>query len=336
MNISYRLKIWKWKFLRMIIRINHWMKSHSLPGLFGIPVWDVGGFLISEIKKDDPFMRASAVAFSFFLSLFPAVITLFTLLPYLPIYETFNDTLHEMIRGIMPGTAGDWILEFLEDIATRERKGLLSFSTLMFLIFSTSGTATLMYSFEKQYPEIFKNRSALMVRWIAVWLTLLLALLVMVAISLIITGNWLINFMTSFFNYNWAATFLLEGFRWILVVSLFYSSIALLYRYGAPTHRKFRFLSTGATVATVMAIISSLLFSMYINSFGTYNKLYGSIGTVIALMLWLQINAFAIISGYELNTAILFHRIKSSIRRKASEPENITSFPDGPSEQDVP
>jgi membrane protein len=323
-GVPARIRLLKWKMLRSLSHLTRWLKTHSFPGLFGLPIWDVGGFLLREIKKDDPFMRANAVAFSFFLSLFPAIITLFTLLPYLPIYDTFNDTLHELISGVMPGTAGDWLLEFLEDIATRERRGLLSFSTLLFLFFSTSGTATLMYSFEKQYPEIFKNRSTLMVRWIAVWLTLLLALLVMVAISLIIAGNLLIQYLSNHLLWQGFNVWFLEIFRWVLVLALFYSSIALLYRYGAPTHRKFRFFSTGATVATFLAIISSVLFSLYINSFGTYNKFYGSIGTIMALMLWLQINAFSIISGYELNTAILFHRVRSSQKRKASEREYDT------------
>lgn len=306
--------------VRRILRIlTGWLRTHSLPGLFGLPIWDVAAFFIQEVKKHDPFMRASAVAFSFFLSLFPAIITLFTLLPYLPIYDAFNETLYETVQGVMPGTAGQWLLDFLDDIATRERRGLLSFSTLLFLYFSTSGTAMLMYSFEKQYPEIFKNRGALMVRWIATWLTLLLAVLVILSIGLIIAGNALIHFLGQYFQFDSLSTILLDLFRWLLIISLFYASIALLYRYGAPTHRKFRFFSTGATVATVMAIASSVLFSMYINSFGTYNKLYGSIGTIIALMLWLQINAFSIISGYELNTAILFHRVRARNRRQAED-----------------
>lgn len=303
------------RLLRSVRTLTGWLKTHSLPGLFGLPVWDVADFFIQEVKKHDPFMRASAVAFSFFISLFPAIITLFTLLPYLPIYEAFNETLYATVQGVMPGTAGDWLLDFLDDIATRERRGLLSFSTLLFLYFSTSGTAMLMYSFEKQYPEIFKNRGALMVRWIATWLTLLLAVLVILSIGLIIAGNALIHYLSQYFHFDSLATILLDLFRWLLIISLFYASIALLYRYGAPTHRKFRFFSTGATVATVLAIVSSVLFSMYINSFGTYNKLYGSIGTIIALMLWLQINAFSIISGYELNTAILFHRVRARKQR---------------------
>lgn len=286
-----------------------WLKHHSFPGFFGVPIWDIGVFLQKEVQQHDPFMRASAVAFNFFLSLFPAMITLFTLLPYFPVYESFSETLHHNVRGLLPGTAGAWLVEFLNDIATKERRGLLSFGTLLFLYFSTSGTATLIYSFEKEYPEMFKNRHPLMVRWIAMWLTALLGVLVVASISLTVAGGTLIYWMGEFLRLDWFAQAALETFRWLLVVSLFYASIALLYRYGAPTHRKFGFFSTGATVATLMAILSSVGFSFYINAFGTYNQLYGSIGTIIVLMLWLQINAFSIISGYELNAAILYHRI---------------------------
>ena len=313
MNWLIRILYW---YKALIHRIWHWwenwLKMNSLPGFRGISIWNVGDFLIREVKKDDPFMRANAVAFSFFLSLFPAIITLFTLLPYLPIYESFSSTLQETIGGIMPGTAGDWLVSFLNDIATRERRGLLSFSTLLALFFSTSGTATLMYSFEKDIPQVFKNRHPLMKRWIALWLTIGLAVLVVLSIALVIAGHYLIELMAHNIKADWVTKVSFEFLRWSLVVALFYSSISLLYRYGAPTRRRFHFFSTGATVATILALLSSILFSMYINAFGTYNKLYGSIGTIIALMLWLEINAFVIISGYELNTAIAFHRITAT------------------------
>lgn len=305
-DIRSRFQTWIKSILDLIAR---WLRKNSLPGFRGISIWNVGEFLFREVKKDDPFMRANAVAFSFFLSLFPAIITLFTLLPYLPIYEVFSSTLQDTIRGIMPGTAGDWLVSFLNDIATRERRGLLSFSTLLALYFSTSGTATLMYSFEKDIPQVFKNRHPLIKRWIALWLTVILAALVVISIGLVIAGHHLVGLLTQNVEADWVTTVSVEFLRWLLVVALFYSSISLLYRYGAPTLRRFNFFSTGATVATILALVSSILFSMYINAFGTYNKLYGSIGTIIALMLWLQINAFVIITGYELNTAIAFHRI---------------------------
>lgn len=320
------IRFWQETYRRMAERISSaaepviaWLKGHSLPGFFGVPIWDIAQFLHREVQQHDPFMRASAVAFNFFLSLFPAMITLFTLLPYIPLHESFSETLHGNVRGLLPGTAGDWLVEFLNDIATKERRGLLSFGTLLFLYFSTSGTATLIYSFEKEYPELFKNRHPLMVRWIAMWLTALLGVLVVVSISLTVAGGSLIYWTGEFLRLDWFAQTALETFRWVLVVSLFYSSIALLYRYGAPTHRKFGFFSTGATVATLMAILSSVGFSFYINAFGTYNQLYGSIGTIIVLMLWLQINAFSIISGYELNAAILYHRLNARLRPESAK-----------------
>lgn len=310
MNLFTRIEHWYLSLTNRIWGIlAKWLKNNSLPGFRGISIWNVGHFLVQEVRKDDPFMRANAVAFSFFLSLFPAIITLFTLLPYFPIYESFSSTLQETVRGLMPGTAGDRLVSFLNDIATRERRGLLSFSTLLALFFSTSGTATLMYSFEKDIPQVFKNRHPLMKRWIALWLTVLLAFLVVMSIALVIAGHHLVGILTQNIQADWVTQVSFEALRWTLVVALFYSSISLLYRYGAPTRRRFNFFSTGATVATILALLSSILFSMYINAFGTYNKLYGSIGTIIALMLWLQINAFVIISGYELNTAIAFHRI---------------------------
>lgn len=328
MNFFYRLLSMFRSWLKPIWSMwGRWLQDNSLPGFNGVSIWNVGDFLIREVRKDDPFMRANAVAFSFFLSLFPAIITLFTLLPYLPIYEVFSVTLQETVRGIMPGTAGDWLVGFLNDIATRERRGLLSFSTLLALYFSTSGTATLMYSFEKDIPQIFKNRHPLMKRWIALWLTVILAVLVVVSIGLVIAGHHLVGFLTQNVKADWVTTVSFEFLRWSLVVALFYSSISLLYRYGAPTRTRFHFFSTGATVATILALLSSILFSMYINAFGTYNKLYGSIGTIIALMLWLEINAFVIISGYELNTAILFHRITRKNDQSILDPGNPEEGP---------
>ena len=108
-------------------------------------------------------------------------------------------------------------------------------------------------------------------------------------------------------------------FRWLVIVALFYFGIAFIYRYGVALKRKLPWLTPGATLATILSIISSLLFSFYVNAFNTYNQIYGSIGTIIVLMLWIQINCMVLMVGFELNASIAVNRDLKLAREEEGE-----------------
>ena len=116
------------------------------------------------------------------------------------------------------------------------------------------------------------------------------------------------GFLFEWVKLDALSALLLNALRWVTILWLFYFSIGTIYKYGISTRKRFKIFTPGATVATVFSIVASLLFSYYVNRFNTYNQLYGSLGTIIILMLWVQINAIALLIGFELNASIAVNR----------------------------
>lgn len=296
-----------------------WAKTHSLPGMYRIPLYKIGRFLYQEINSDDLNTRANSMAFSFFVSLFPAIIVLFTLLAYTPLYATFGEVLRLAITEIMPGDAGNMLFKTVQDVATIPRSGLLSFGFVLAIWFASNGMITMMVGLEKEYAEAFRRRSELEKRLIAIQLTFLLALILVLSVVLVILGNTIFHYIFQFTRADFITRWLLFIFRWIVVLALFYAGISTIYRYGSSTHRKIPFFTPGATLATLLSILSSWGFSFYVDNFGTYNKVYGSIGTLIVLLVWLQLNCLIILIGFELNASILVLRARRKLRQEAAE-----------------
>lgn len=281
-------------------------------GFFGLSLWDVGHKFFIGITQGAIGMRGSAIAFNFFLAMFPAIIFIFTLIPYLPI-DDFQDKLILFIGAIVPASSFDIIESTIRDIITQKRGSLLSFGFLAALYFSTNGFAAIIMAFNETV-NYFEKRSWIAIRLISMVLILGICVFVSITIGLIAFGETILNYLVlkEILQYGFMYYLLIVG-KWIVTISFFYFSIAMIY-YLAPAKRKeFRFFSPGATVATVLGIIIIIGFSYYINNFSRYNTLYGSIGTLIIVLLWFQLNATILLIGFELNTSIF------SLRKASSE-----------------
>lgn len=278
-------------------------KHLRLPGFEGLPLYDVGEFFITRLSEGELQTRARSLAFSFFLALFPAIIFIFTLIPYIPI-ESFPERLLSLIRDFLPANTFDSARETIEDIILHQRGGLLSFGFLFALFVSADGIMALMTWFNKSYHGR-ELRSAWKFRLMAIVLTISLALLVFLAIGLIVTTEFvfyyleekkiLVNFMQLIF---------LTVGKWVILLALCFSAISLLYYYGPSKHDKLKFISAGSSLATLLIVLTSLGFNYFVTNFGQYNKVYGSIGTLIVILIWLYINSFVLLVGYELNVSI--------------------------------
>jgi membrane protein len=290
-----------------------WAKNHSLPGFFGVPVYDVLVFLYHESTRVTLFARANAMAFSFFLSLFPAIIFLFTVATLLPIYETFEHEINSYIDIIMPSNAGLEVKTTIRELVKPNTR-FLSIGFILTLFFASNGMQTMMEGFEKTHLKVFKKRGIIRQRLIAIALVLQLGLLLAASVLLIIMGDFVIKWFAGFFHLTHSGEIGVNIFRWLVILLLFYMGIAFIYRYGAAMHNKFKWITPGATLATILSILSSLAFSFYVEAFDTYNKIYGSIGTIIVLMLWIQINCFILQVGFELNASIAVNKdLKESL-----------------------
>lgn len=280
-----------------------WTKVVILPGFRPLPLYTVAAFFFKEIKQDSLVNRASSLAYSFLLATFPVIIFLFTLIPYIPV-NNFQDTLLTLIRTVLPHNAYLALKDTINDIINHGNLSLLSFGFLTAMIFATNGIAKLMKAFNKSFL-VEETRTWLKRRWIALLLTMVIALSLFVAIIILIIGQGMILFVQDHFEST--KTFLkyvVKLVNWAIIIGLFFVTISILYRYGPANKRKWKFVNPGSILATTLAVLTSIGFSFYINNFSSYNKVYGSIGTLIVVMIWLYLNSLILLIGFELNASI--------------------------------
>jgi membrane protein len=296
----------------------YWSKKVILPGFQGIPIYYIVRFISEELEKDSLNTRANAMAFSFFLSLFPAVIFLFTLVPYFGITEDLTNYLNESFAQLLPHSASGYLLGIIHDIIAIKREGLLSFGFILAIYFSSSGILTMIIGFEKSHLEGHNKRSYYSNLSLAIILTMVLFVLVVVSSLLIIMGNQISLLADSYFNTTLYSTLFLSLFRYFVAFILIYCVFTILYNYGSTQRKKAGLFNTGSLLSTILSILTSILFAFFVDNFGQYNELYGSIGALIIVLIWLKFNCLVILLGYELNTSIAgnMYRLRSTHKVK--------------------
>lgn len=304
-------------------RLKEQSKTNSLPGFQGVALYDVLIFLYNEIFLNPLLMmRANAIAFSFFMSLFPAFLVLFSLIPFLPIDKAdVLKQLHDGIIEIMPNKTGEDLFNTVKTFVRTKRTDFLSIGFVLAIYFSSNGLMALMRGFEKDH-SVFKKRNIWEKRFRAIGMTFLLGILLFISTFLIILGNQLFKWLFKLVKLSAGTANFLDILRWVTVIGSIYLGIAIIYKFGVAMKRKVHFFSPGASTATVLSLLSSIGFSFYVDTFGNYNKLYGSFVAGIVLLLWLQLNAIILIIGFELNAAIAVNQdLKMTAEEKEKEIE---------------
>lgn len=276
-----------------------------------ISLYDILRNLVRNNRKHDIDQRASAVAYSLTLACFPAVIFLFTLIPYIPIHD-LDKQIMAMLQEVMPRGLYEEADQTIMDILSRPRKGVLSFGFIFTMIASTNGMMSLMRSFDMVYEDK-TTRGFLQVRLIAIGLTLLLVIVLFFSVVLLIVGDAVMNMINDWhiIRDTWII-FFLNVTRYLVSFGALMLAISLIYRF-APTHGStFTFVNTGSVIASVLILLSTYAFSFYLSNFSSYNTLYGSIGTMIALMIWFYLLSLLIIFGFEVNASITAAQNKAS------------------------
>ena len=281
-------------------------KKVSLPFFDGVPIYDVALFFWRSIVDGSITTRASAIAFSFFIAFFPFVIFLFTLIPYLHI-NNFQNELYALIQQLVPGSTFSTIEDTVTIILAQlnqQRGDLLSLGFFMALIFSTNGLASMMSAFDATIHSIYR-RSWISQRLAAIVLLFILTVLLTVAIGLLTGGQAVINYLDTHNILRDSFTvYLLTFGKWVITLALFFFAYSFLY-YMAPAKKtKWRFISAGGTLATILSLITITGFTYYINNFSRYNILYGSIGTLLIILLLMYVMSLILLIGFELNASI--------------------------------
>jgi len=280
-----------------------WSRSYILPGFYPLPLYNVMSFFANEIHERTLLNRASSLSFNFMLAFFPATIFLFTLIPFVPVHD-FQGHLLGLLSTVLPYNAYMAFQSSIEYIVKIHNVQLLSFGFITALYFATNGIINLMRAFNRS-SLVVEKRSWMKRRFIAMALTVMISFSLLIAIIVMIAGESAISYLKSHIDSNghfWV--YIIAFSRWLIVIAIFLVSISLLYRYGPANKEKWKFFSTGSIMATVLAVLTSMGFSYYINNFSSYNKVYGSLGALIILMLWLYLNSLILLIGFELNASI--------------------------------
>ncbi|MCE7992604.1 MAG: YihY/virulence factor BrkB family protein [Roseivirga sp.] len=271
-----------------------------------VGLYDAVVIFLQKMYSDELLGRANAVAFSFTMAIFPAIIFLFTLTPYIQNFFPAVDN-HEIIgflKTILPDTLYQAAETTITDIISKQRGGLLSFGFVLTLILSTNGMSALMSAFNACYKTV-ETRGFLKMRVVATGLIFILAVSIIVSVALLVVGQQFLrdSDIRAVVADNISLDLIII-LRFIFLYMIFQIAISSIYYFAPAVHEKWHFLSVGSVFSSLACILASFGFSYYVNNFGTYNKLYGSIGVLLVLMLWLFIISLILLVGFEMNAAI--------------------------------
>ena len=282
-------------FINITKKIKPW-------GFSGLSIYDVAVFFWKGLMEGAITTRASSLAFNFFLAFFPSIIVFFTLIPYIPI-QGLQGTLMELLSVVLPPSTNEITFSTLDDIINHPRGGLLSIGFVLALYFSTNGINSLIEAFNSSY-HIKETRPLIQQRVLSLGLTLLLSLMLIIAISSIIFGKLAVDYLTEYkLISDYAGKLILYG-KWLTILVMLFFGISILFHLGPAIKSKWRLFTPGSIFATIFIITTSIGFNYYINHFSQYNKIYGSIGTLMIILIWMYFNSIILLTGFELNASI--------------------------------
>lgn len=294
------------------------LKRMSFPGFEGIPIYDVVLKFREEIKEDALSIRASSISYFFILALFPSIIFFFSLIPYVPI-DHFDSKILNGLKGILPNGIFSILETTIHDIVSVQRGGLVSINFFLALFVASNGVNSIIRAFDKM-NNTFKKRNFIQKKIASIQILFLISMQLIIAFLLIIKGKEFIQLIL-----NWLHTedivisYVVRFTKTILILFSFFNIFALIYYFGPSVKKRYRYFSVGATFATLFSILMSIVFKFYTSYLNNFNRLYGSLGIMIVIMLLIYLNALVLLFGFELNNSIA---VNKALRESDSDGEN--------------
>lgn len=273
------------------------------PGFFGgASVYYVAKFFWEGIIEGDVGTRGAAISYRILMALFPTIIFGLTVIPFLPI-ENLEFIILDNLKTVMPVSAHGLLSGLIEDLLLKKHATLLSIGFLFGLYYATNTINAYIMEFNAS-PILVKRYGFFKGLLISFLLVLFFAIFIFLAGILLLAGNFVLEKLSAYGLISDYIHILLDFSRYILVFLIFVFSISVLYYAGDRHKERFKVFNPGAISASFLVIISSVLFAWFVNNFGNYNKLYGSLGAFFVALIWLYFNNIIIILGFELNASI--------------------------------
>ena len=281
-------------------------KAIKLKSLEGLSLYDILELYVLGIFKGAFSYRASSIAFSFFMALFPFALFILNLIPFIPLENFQADFLEFVEEGVPPNTY-DAIEAILRDIMETSHQGLLSSGFILSILLMTNGINAILGGFEMS-AHITITRGFFRQYFISLAISLVLSMILLITVAAIVIAEVMIQ-KINIRGYV-ADVSVIEWSRYGFILLMILITTSILYKFGAKETSSIAFISYGAVFTTILIVISSYVFGIYVTKFAKYNELYGSIGTLLVLMFYIWINCMVLLLGFELNATI------SKLKRK--------------------
>ncbi|MDP3313515.1 YihY/virulence factor BrkB family protein [Lutibacter sp.] len=277
------------------------VKKVKIPGLMGMSLYDVLEMYIIGIAKGALTSRAGGIAFSFFMALFPFLLFILTLIPFVPI-EGFQSDFLFMIDQLLPPKTSESVQDVINDIAINRYGGLMSFGFIASIFLMTNGVNAILGGFEYSY-HVNEMRNTFRQYIISIGMSILFAVILVITVILVIYFEIGVSRLKL---KGWVDddVFWIDWGRILFFTLLLFVSVSFLYNYGTKSMKFKSFFTPGSVLTTVLTLLMFKVFAIYVEKFATYNELYGSIGTLLILMLFVWLNAIILLLGFELNASI--------------------------------
>ncbi|WP_339698393.1 YihY/virulence factor BrkB family protein [uncultured Marixanthomonas sp.] len=288
--------------LPVIRTLAKWCKKVKIPGTNGLSLYHLLEIYGTGIIKGTFSSRASSIAYSFFIAIFPFLLFILNLIPYFDFIDGFLTQFLIFIEELLPPQTADLFYPVIADIAVNPRGGLLSFSIILAIFLSANGVNAIFSAFEYSV-HVTINRTFVRQYAVAFGVAILLALLLLTTVGVILYGEYLINELVGkvYVENN---VYLVTIMQLVIFISMIYTIISILYYFGTKQGKESHFFSFGALLTTILFLVTTYLFGIYINNFSNYNELYGSLGALLIMLFYIWINSNLLLLGFELNVSL--------------------------------
>ncbi len=304
------------------------LRNIKLSAFEGLSLYDIVAMYIRGIVQGALSTRASAIAFSLFLALFPLLIFLITLVPYIIQYisvgnENFDVQFLAFLESFLPTATNEYFGEVYQQIKDQKRGGLLSSSFLISIFLMANGVNSIFGGFENSY-HIELTRNFFKQYAYALMVGLILSILLIAgAVTYVYFEFYVLTYLNDFaartggYIPDEGEIFGAQLGKVLFFILLSYLTTAILYYFGTAEGKQARFFSYGALMTTLLFLLTSYLFGVYIDKFARYNELYGALGGLLILMVYIWLNSNILLLGFELNATLnyLKRSIKNEIKK---------------------
>ncbi len=291
-----------------------------IPGFRGLPLYDVVIFFFKQVNKVGLTERAAAISFNLLMALPAGLLFLFSLIPYFPKSENIEIEILRLFKDITPNSNTYHLIEnLLHDLLNNQHIGIFSFGILLLIFYASNAMMGIITTFDKsiqQHKRIFLHQ-----RWRAIKLTFILMFLFLLTTLILLLGKEQLTFVLRqvFHIKKQARITWWSGIRGITIIALLYYSIAIIYKYAPNVKKRWKIVSPGTILSTVLILLTGIIFSYWVNNFASYNKVYGSIGTTLIIMALIYFNSVILLIGFELNVSITYLTHEAEERKIVEE-----------------